>query len=51
MHLTYRARTCRRCGEPLSGLQLFGTWAGLLLTSWGVIALLLWLLWQLARAL
>lgn len=51
MQLTWRTRSCRRCGEPLTGLQLFGTWAGLLFASWGVIALLLWLLLSIVRAL
>lgn len=51
MQLILRTRACRRCGEPLTGLQLFGTWAGLLLASWGVIALLLWLLFSIVRAL
>lgn len=51
MQLTSSARICRHCGERLSGLPLFGTWAGLLLASWGVIALLLWLLFSIVRAL
>jgi len=51
MQLTYRTRARRRCGEPLTGLQLFGTWAGLLFASWGLVALLLWLVLSLARAL